>query len=458
MGAIFLAYYLTQTTYNNFRNFKGKSKMTNKLSTQPYKGARDFYPEDMKIRNYIFNTWKSVCKKYGYEEYDFPIVEPLEIFEAKTGQEVVNEQMFAFTDFGNRRIALRPELTPGTVRMLAGKFKDLVKPVRWFMIGNNWRYEKPQKGRGREFYQLEVNIFGVEGPEADFEIIQIAIDIMKAFKADENMFKIVISDRRLISMLLVSLLGLNEDVSEEVRRIMDKKSKMSLEDFNATLNDLGLTLDQISKINLFMTSEFSYLKTLFPMEMLNANQGYIRINKLFKMLENQDLMRYCQFDPSIIRGFDYSDGLVYEVFDTNPTNRRSMFGGERFDKLIKIFNDNYNLEATGFAMGDVTLKEFLIGWNLLPEFNEKKYLVTLWPENSETYRYNAVKIAQSLREKGLTVLNWLEGNTPLNKQLKFANKVGADYVVIQGEDEIKKNIYQIKNLKTGEQLIEPLVS
>jgi histidyl-tRNA synthetase len=176
--------------------------MNQPLSTQPYKGARDFYPEEMRIRNYIFTTWKNVCTRYGFEEYDFPILENFEVFASKTGEEIVNTQLYWFEDRGGRKVAVRPELTPSTVRMIAAKYNALPKPIKWFMIGNNWRFEKPQKGRGREFYQLEMNVFGVPGVEADFEIFSAIVDIMNAFGADETMYKVKYSDRRIISALL----------------------------------------------------------------------------------------------------------------------------------------------------------------------------------------------------------------------------------------------------------------
>ena len=423
--------------------------MTN-ISTQPYKGARDFYPEDMRVRNYIFDTWKRVCRSYSFEEYDFPIVEPLETFAAKSGQEVVNEQMFSFEDKSGRKLALRPELTPGTVRMLAQRFKELITPIKWFMIGNNWRYEKAQRGRGREFYQLEVNIFGLKGPEADFEIIQIIIDIMKAFGATESMFSVLLSDRRLISMLLQELLQLDEQTSTQVRRLMDKRSKMEQTDFFTELGNLGLTREQAQKVDDFMNLDLSSITTFFPRQMLEQNQGYQAFSKLFAMLNNNGLGNYCKFDPSIIRGFDYSDGLVYEVFDRNPLNKRSVLGGERFDKLIQIFGD-YELEATGFAMGDVTLRDFLEEWQLLPNLQEPKYLVTLWPDNNIKYRQIQLSIAENLRKQGNIVEIWLEQEVPLNKQLKYADKKAFEYVVIVGEEEVTKGVYTLKNMRTGDQ-------
>jgi histidyl-tRNA synthetase len=228
------------------------SEKQQKLSAQPYKGARDFYPEDMRIQNYIFDTWKKVCCRYGFEQYDFPILEPLEVFSSKTGEEIVNEQLFSFEDKGGRKLAIRPEITPSTVRMIAQKYKEIPQPIKWFMVGSNWRFEKPQLGRGREFYQLEANIFGVSGVEADFEIFSLIIAIMKEFGAKENMFGIRISDRRIVGALLRDDLDLKETTQEKVRRLMDKRNKLNGEDFSLSLKDLGLNSKQIQKIEDFL--------------------------------------------------------------------------------------------------------------------------------------------------------------------------------------------------------------
>jgi len=418
-----------------------------RLSTQPYKGARDFYPQDMRAENYIFDTWRRVCKSFGFEEYNFPILEPFEIFASKTGEEIVNEQLYSFEDKGGRKLAIRPELTPGTVRMLAQKYKELVQPVKWFMIGNNWRFEKPQTGRGREFYQLEANIFGVDGVEADFEILKLIVAIMQAFGASKDMYQIKVSDRRLVNCLLTEVLQLDADLQPKVRRLMDKREKLSAEDFTKSLADLGLSEAQMQQIGAFLSSDLQSLT--IPKE----NAGYVTVNKLFDYIRATNLQASVVFDPTIIRGFDYSDGLVYEVFDANPQNRRSIFGGERFDRLIEIFGD-YNLPSTGFAMGDYTLLEFLKGWKLLPGFSsESDYLVTVWPSDESKYLEKSLEVADKLRAQGKNVVCWLDTNTKLEKQLKYADKKGIPQAVLIGEEELKNNSVSIKDLKSGSQKV-----
>lgn len=416
-----------------------------KLTTQPYKGARDFYPDAMQIENYIFDTWRKVCKSFGFEEYGFPIIEPLELFASKSGDELVNEQLFSFEDRGGRKLAVRPEITPSTVRMIAQKYKEILRPIKWFMIGNNWRFEKPQTGRGREFYQLEVNIFGVDGVEADLEIIQLVVQIMQAFEAKKEMYQIKVSDRRLVNALLSETLQLDPTIQPKVRRIMDKRDKLSPENFVKSLIDLSLSQEEIDQIGTFLTSDFANLN------ISKNNKGYLVLQKLFEYISELKLDAQISFDPTIIRGFDYSDGLVYEVFDTNPANRRSLFGGERFDKLIQIFGD-YELPSTGFAMGDITLTEFIKGWNLMPKFqNPTEYLVTVWPSENPKFLAQSLKVSQILRAQGKNVITWLETNTKLDKQLKYADKNHISKIIIIGEEELTKSSYLVKDLGTGNQ-------
>jgi histidyl-tRNA synthetase len=418
--------------------------MKTKLSTQSYRGARDFYPDDMQIRNYIFDVWKRVCVRYGFEEYDFPILEPLEIFAAKTGEEIVREQLFSFEDKSGRKLAIRPELTPGTVRLIAQKFNELPKPIKWFMVGNNWRYEKPQVGRGREFYQLEANTFGIASVAADFEIFSLIVAIMKEFGAQPDQFELRFSDRKLINALLLDTLGLSEETAVSARRTMDRYNKLSEEDFAEVLTKNGLNDSQIQKIKQFMQSDFEGLSKII--NNLEANKGYQDMQSLVRMLTDAGLMQYCKFEPTIIRGFDYSDGLVYEVFDKNPNNRRSLFGGERFDKLIEIFG-NFDLPATGFAMGDWTLAEFLQNWNLLPKFESRtQYFVSTWPSEDTKYLKTSLQITAELRKRGKNVFTWMDTDTRLDKQLKYADKKAIPYVIIIGESEIAKDEITVKDL------------
>ena len=398
--------------------------MAQKLFTQPYKGSRDFYPADFRIREYIFGIWRDVCKSYGYEEYDGPFLESFDLYAAKSGQELVNEQLYSFTDKGGRKVAIRPEMTPTLARMVAAKYKELERPIKWFCIPNFWRYEKPQRGRGREFFQLNVDILGVEGPQADFEVLSIAIDIMKKFGAKEGMFELRINDRRLMNQLY-SDLGLNDSQISTLNKNLDKKLELP-----------------------------EFLKN--PQEILNkldkqGNAGAKSINFVLEAAKKAGIAGFIKFDPAIVRGLDYYTGMVFEQYDLTPDNTRSMFGGGRYDDLLNIFIDE-KIPATGLAIGDVTFLNFLESWKLLPDLSSTtEYLVTVWPSEDKKFMEASQKTVEKLRADGKSAEIWLDSSTKLEKQLKYADRKGIQNAVIIGENELSQGKVTIKNLKTQKQ-------
>lgn len=306
-----------------------------KLSTEPYKGVRDFYPEDMAIQNYIFDTWKKVAKEFGYVEYSASILEPAELYKNKTSTEIVNDQTFSFTDRGDREVVLRPEMTPTLARMIAGKRKSLKFPLRWFSIPNVFRYEKPQRGRKREHWQLNCDIMGIAGTEAEIEIISLADRIMKAFGAKSEDFEIRVNDRKTMFEVYKPIL---KDPNEwaEVCQFLDKRSKLSEEE---------------QKVG----NEKYFTRSFDENE---AKQKYenTEIAKLVQELKSKNIN--IVLDPTIMRGFDYYTGMVFEVFDTSPENNRSLFGGGRYDNLLELFGVD-PVPTVGFGMGDVTIRDFL---------------------------------------------------------------------------------------------------
>lgn len=303
-----------------------------KLSTEPYKGVRDFYPEDMAIQNYIFDTWKKVAKSFGYVEYTASILEPAELYRSKTSEEIVNEQTFSFTDRGDREVVLRPEMTPTLARMVAGKRKSLKFPLRWFSIPNVFRYEKPQRGRKREHWQLNCDLLGIVGVEAEVEIISLAHKIMKEFGAKDEDFEIRVNSREIIENHLRNQ-GVDIHKIGDVRRLLDKRDK--IDDFeNRVYEIVG------KKIDLEMQPD----------------------EKIKEIIEKSNF-KNIKFDQSITRGFDYYTGMVFEVFDTHPDNRRSLFGGGRYDNLLELFGVE-PVPTVGFGMGDVTIRDFLETHNL----------------------------------------------------------------------------------------------
>lgn len=428
-----------------------------KLTTQPYKGARDFYPEDMRIRNYIFNVWRETALKFGYEEYDFPFLEPLELYEAKSGEELVKNQLYWFTDRGDRKVAIRPEKTPSLARMVAAKVKELPQPIRWFNIGNCWRYEKPQKGRGREFSQFDCDIFGITDVSADVEVFSIPVEVMKKLGAREGMFELRICNRKLAEFYLRDVVKLSGEINEKssqmnrVAKVVDRKAKITSEEFETALAGEGLTQEQITKLNTFLNCDLEFIE-----QYKEVSQGAAETLKFFRLIEERGNSKFFKFCPEIMRQFDYSTGIVVEQFDLNPQNNRSMYGGERYDNLVNIFT-NEPLTGTGFAMGDVTLIEFLKGWDLLPKLDtETEYLVTLWPDNNPIYRKTTNEVAAKLRSKGKNTLVWLEDGAKIEKQLKFADIKSIPYVIILGQSELETGTITIKTLKTGTQETKPL--
>lgn len=306
------------------------------LTTKPYKGVRDFYPEDMAAQNYIFSVWKKVAEEFGYEEYAASLLEPAELYRSKGSDEIVNEQMFTFTDRGGREVALRPEMTPSLARMVAARRKSLKFPLRWFTIANCFRYERPQRGRRREHWQLNADIMGIAGVPAEVEIISLAHAIMKTFGAKDEDFEIRVNDRN----------NLREEVAKRIRRPEDLPRALRIIDARKKLlNDSEFEKDW----KVVSDKPFS----------LKASEDVLNV---LQALEKKGV-KNASFDADIVRGFDYYTGMVFEVFDTAPDNRRSLFGGGRYDNLLELFGVE-PVPTVGFGMGDVTIKDFLTTHNL----------------------------------------------------------------------------------------------
>ena len=393
--------------------------MNKKLSTDSYKGVRDFYPDDMKIHNYILHTWKTVCEQYGFQEYGASVLEPTDLYRAKSGSEMVDEQTYTFEDRGGRDVTLRPEMTPTLARMVSGKSRELPLPIRMFSTPNLFRYERPQRGRLREHFQLNADILGVEGIEAEIEIISLAVDIMKSFGVSQENFTIKLNDRRIIDAELAKL-GLDEETEYKVKKLIDKKDKM--DDFQEKASEL------IGKSFVYDPQPDNTLSTL--------------IERL------KDLgITNVKFDPYLMRGFDYYTGTVFEVFDNHPDNNRSVFGGGRFDKLLDLFG-NDSLPAVGFGMGDVIAEDILTTYNLMPDFEDTNTLALCALDAKSTAF--AQELAQELRTQGLTVSVDLTGRK-IDKQLKAAEKKSYPYVICIGENEVKDQEFVLKDMNKREE-------
>jgi len=408
-----------------------------KLSTNPYKGARDFFPADKKIANYIFNTWRKVCESYGFEEYDGPFLENTEIYEAKSGEELVNEQLYSFTDKGDRRVAIRPEMTPTVSRMVASKYQQLPKPIKWFSIANFWRYEKPQRGRLREFYQLNADIFGVDSITGDFEILSLNRAIMDQFKATPSMYEVRVNNRKYINFVLDQS-GINTGENRvKILKILDSKDKILKEEFDKRIDETGIQNEQKITLLKYLSVDIKALNEI-------KSEGAKELIQLFNLLKLAKIDENIVFDPYTVRGLAYYDGTIFEQKDLNPKNNRSMFGGGRYNGLIGLFI-NTDVPAVGFAQGDVPIKLFLESWDLLPQFeNDIDYLVTVFPSENPIFFEKSQQIATKLRQKGKDIEVYLNTNTTLSKQLEYASKKGIKKVIIIGQDEIDKDTYTEK--------------
>jgi len=409
-----------------------------KLSTEPYKGTRDFYPENMRLQNYIFDTMKSVVEKYGYQEYTASIMEESDIYRAKTGEEIVNEQTYSFVDRGGREVTLRPEMTQTVARMISSKWQDYPTPVRWYSIPNLFRYEKPQKGRLREHFQLNADIFGIASPFADAEIIFLASTLMKNFGAKEADFEIRINSREFLNDFVGSL-GLKEEDRIKFYRLLDKKDKISEEDFKSSVKNL-LGGDIANKL----MEKFYFGEAILTMMPESSAAKYL--NSVIDILKDLGF-KNIKFSPTLTRGFDYYTGIVFEVFDTDKSNSRSLFGGGRYDKLSDNFIDQ-SIPAVGFGMGDVTTKDFLETHKLLPERNLDIdiYIVVA----GETDLVSVYRIADKLREEGLRVAIDIS-DKKLPDQLKVLDKRNAKFVLVVGSKELEDKKFVLRNIKTREE-------
>jgi len=415
------------------------------LSTQAYKGARDFYPEDKRLQKYMFNKLRQVAEGYGYVEYDAPIIEPLELYLAKTSEEIVGEQTYNFMDRGGRQITLRPEMTPTVSRMVAGRRQELSYPVRWYSIPNVWRYERPQHGRLREHWQLNVDIFGVANLSAEHEMIQMADDCLKVFGAKHNMYEIRLNSRTLTNWLLLEYLRLDHDQTAAMIRLIDRMHKMEEKQF-LVLAGVILNPEQNGGDTLQRLMEVLHAKKLTDLPL--ATQQHPAVTELVSLISllSDGGVTNIVFDPTLMRGFDYYTNIVFEVFDKHPDNNRSMFGGGRYDGLVGLFGVE-PVPTVGFALGDVTLQDFLTAHHLLPQLQtETDAVVILIGSVYEKVQ----KTLAMFREEGLKIAVDNTGRK-LDAQIKAAVKAGIPYVIFIGDKELESERYKLKNLASGEE-------
>ncbi len=414
------------------------------LSSTPYKGTRDYYPADKRRQNYIFGVWSRMAKRFGYEEYGAPLLEPLEVYTAKSGQELVGEQTYRFTDRGDREVVIRPEMTPSISRMVAAKRQELAYPARLFSIANFMRYERPQRGREREFWQLNVDLFGADGVEADAEIISLGFETMRAFGAKPDMYVIKINSRKVIDAMMHDYLGLDPIQAPLMVKLFDRKNKISNEAFRDQAIEIfgaDQAKEGLSKIaQLLVAKEIENL----PKE-IAENPAVEELHELFSILKRRGVTN-ALFDITLMRGFDYYTGTVFEFFDTHPDNNRAMFGGGRYDGLVGLFGAE-PLSAVGMAPGLSMTELFLGSHGLMPEFTSttEVYVAVL----GEALQ-GASKLAARLRDEGVNTELDITGRK-IDRQIKTAVKKQIPYVLFVGEEELKNETYNLKDTHTGDE-------
>ena len=407
-----------------------------KISTQPYKGTIDMYPQDIQERNYLFNIWTKVAKKFGYEEYDTPTIEGVEIYKAKSGEDIANKQLFNFTDKAGREVALRPEMTPSLARMVTAKRNELIFPLRWFNIGKFFRYEKPQKGRTREFFQLNIDLLGLPPIEPEIEIITFVLEVMKELRASENTYELRINSRELFNYFTDEILLLTEDKKSTLAKAIDNYLKMSKKDFIEYLAEIGLDNQKQEKVLQYINWSITDLEKIE-----SKCSGAKQILEILKEFEDR---KEVKFAPYVMRGLDYYTGIVIEMYDIgSKENPRALFGGGRYDSLLEIFGKE-KIEAFGLGWGDKTTMEYLRANNLLPKYSsEVDVYITLM---SKDLLKESKEIATYLRENNINTLVQTIPNK-LGKQLKYADRKSIPWVIVIGEEEVKKGIVQLKDMK-----------
>ncbi|MBL7036311.1 histidine--tRNA ligase [Candidatus Microgenomates bacterium] len=405
----------------------------NKLQT--LKGFRDFYPEDMAFQSWLYGKIKKVSEAFGFQEYEGPTVESLDLYAAKSGEELVKKQAFTWKDNSDRTIALRPEMTPTLAKMIVQKEGSLTFPVKWFTYGRRFRYEQPQKGRGREFFQWDVDILGSNSLLSDTEAIAIAATFYKELGLTPKEVVIKVNDRELILNSL-SEIGVAEDKTKAILKIIDKKYKVGKEIFEKLLLDQDLSNKQTKDIIAMTNNTKLYEKSDWLMGIKNRL-------KLFGVSE------YIEFDPSIVRGLDYYTKTVFEGW-VKEVSFRSIWGGGRYDNLTSDVGGKQKIAGVGFAMGDMVIEEVLRFFKKYPVLKtvQSDVLVSVFsPQQLES----SIKIARELRDNGINTELFPDENTRLDKQLKYADKKQIPYVVIIGPEEVKNKLVTLKNMKTKEQ-------
>lgn len=399
------------------------------LSLNPPKWTADWIPEEFRLRKYIFDTRRTVCESFWYDEYLWPLVEDASIWEAKSGEDVMSE----LTKITNRNgeissLAVRPEMTPTVTRMVSKYRREYSKPIKRFSLANFYRNEKPQRGRNREFRQLNIDVFGSDSSMAEIEMLQIWVEMMKAFGATSQMYEVRVNHRKLIDAFLENIVWLDQDIKQEAVRTMDKRNKLTREIFQETLQKKWCSAESCAQIIDFMeATTLDLLLEKFPT--LSELEAVQELRTIFDYMNSFWYKDIVFFAPSLMRGFDYYDGMVFEVFDKHPENNRSMFGGGRYNGLADIFGVKDPIPAVWCAPGDETMKLFLESrWLInMEKLKMKKYYIPLL---DESLSWDVLAEAQKLRSDGKNVEIWFELVKKMWKMYEMCEKKWVSHVVL----------------------------
>ncbi len=412
--------------------------MTEYLPTEPYRGTRDFLPGEMSIRQQVFHRLYEVIEAFGYQRYDGPLLEPTEIYEAKSSQEIVEQQLYNLTDRGGRRLSLRPEMTPSVARMIAGNMGKLTFPVRWYSHPNCHRYERPQRGRVREHWQINVDLFGSSSSAVEVEFAELVHSMMGALGATRDMYVVRMSDRVLLNAIFSEIIEVSAEQTRQVAGLLDRWEKYPEDKLREDAAEIGLSDAQFKKLGEVVQAGEAVLDELSE----QARAG----SKLVELM-NTSARELIKIDPLIVRGFDYYTSTVFEVFDTDPENRRSLFGGGRYDNLVGLYSGQ-EVPGFGFGMGDTTLMDFLKTHGLLPEPSNTVDAVVI--PLAEDLFDAARQAAASVRAAGIRTTTPLEMRK-LGKEIGRADKAGARAVVIVGPQDWESGQVTVRDLTSGDQ-------
>lgn len=398
------------------------------------KGTRDFYPDEMARRMWLVDKLRQASEAFGYQQYEGPCLETIDLYAAKSGEELVKEQAFVFPDRGGDPITLRPELTPTLARMIASKQNELVFPARWWSFGPFWRYERPQKGRTREFYQWNIDLIGSDSVQADAELVSVAATFLKLVGLKSDQVQILVNDRRLMDRKLTEI-GIGQDKKPEMLRMIDRIDKQPTDVWEQNVADLGFSLEQIGKIKELLANRELWRES-------------VELSRLFDFLALNGLGEYVRYEPKIIRGLDYYTGVVFEAHDVKE-EFRAILGGGHYANLVGDVGGQ-PLPGVGFAMGDVVVMLVLEAFGLIPEdlTHGETVLVTVF---NEELLPDSMRLASELRSMGFGVV--LAEPEKLAKQFKYADRLGLKKALVLGPDELAAGKVVVKDLRTFEQVV-----